>query len=97
MAGDQRPGQNEIRKLHDQIRNTLLGIDGIIDVHHQHLWSLDGEHHVLTAHIVVDGNFDSNEYGVMKSAAAEALSQYELAHTTIEIELKDESCRDDST
>jgi len=84
------------RKLHDEIRNTLLDIDGILEIHHQHLWSLDGEHHVLTAHIVVDGNFDTNKYGVMKNATADALKPYGLAHTTIEIELKDENCRDGS-
>lgn len=84
------------RKLHDEIRETLLDIDGISDVHHQHLWSLDGEHHVLTAHIVVDGDFDADKYSAMKNATAEALEQYGLAHTTIEIERSVESCRDDS-
>jgi cobalt-zinc-cadmium efflux system protein len=82
------------RALHDEIRNALLDIDGILDIHHQHLWSLDGEHHVLTAHIVVGGDFDADEYGAMKNATAEALEQFGLAHTTIEIELKDEFCRD---
>lgn len=78
------------------MRSTLLGIDGISDVHHQHLWSLDGEHHVLTAHIVVGGDFDANKYGLIKNATAEALEQFGLAHTTIEIERKKEICRDDT-
>ncbi|MDP2129176.1 MAG: cation diffusion facilitator family transporter [Pseudohongiella sp.] len=82
------------RELHNKIRLTLLGIGGVSDVHHQHLWSLDGEHHVLTAHIVVDGEFDVDEYGVIKDGVAAALEQYGLSHTTIEIELKRESCRD---
>lgn len=84
------------RGLHDRIRNTLLDIDGISDIHHQHLWSLDGEHHVLTAHIVVDCRFDAKEYRLIKNATAEALEPYGLAHTTIEIELTEEDCRDDS-
>lgn len=82
------------RELHNKIRRTLLGIGGVSDVHHQHLWSLDGEHHVLTAHIVVDGEFDVDEYGVIKDGVAAALEQYGLSHTTIEIELKREFCRD---
>lgn len=82
------------RELHDQIRSTLLSIDGIRDVHHQHLWSLDGEHHVLTAHVVVDGNFIANNYAAVKEATTEALAKYGLAHTTIEIELTEELCRD---
>ena len=84
------------RELHNKIRRTLLGIGGVSDVHHQHLWSLDGEHHVLTAHIVVDGEFDVDEYGVIKDGEAAALEQYGLSHTTIEIELKREFCRDEA-
>lgn len=82
------------RALHDQIRNTLLDLDGISDIHYLHLWSLDGEHHVLTAHIVFDGDFDANKYVTIKSEVAKALEQYGLVHTTIEIELKEEACRD---
>ncbi len=82
------------RMLHDEIRKTLLDVDGVSDVHHQHLWSLDGEHHVLTAHIVVNRNFNADEYGLIKSATAEALEQYGLAHTTIEVECNEEPCRD---
>ncbi|MDP4917615.1 MAG: cation diffusion facilitator family transporter [Haliea sp.] len=82
------------RALHDKIRKTLLDVDSVSGVHHQHLWSLDGEHHVLTAHIVVDRNFNADEYGRIKSATAEALEQYGLAHTTIEVECSEELCRD---
>jgi len=84
------------RTLHDQIRTTLLAIDGVDDVHHQHLWSLDGEHHVLTAHVVCSGDFDAFEYGSIKTSVAQALHPYGLAHTTIEIELAEEWCRDDN-
>jgi len=82
--------------LHDQIRVTLLGVNGVSDVHHQHLWSLDGEHHVLTAHVVCDGDFEACDYGAIKASVAEALKPYELAHTTIEIELEEEFCRDEA-
>jgi len=82
------------KALHEEIRHTLLGVDGISEVHHQHLWSLDGEHHVLTAHIVVDDGFTLEKYCTIKQTVAGVLKQYRLAHTTIEIELKQELCRD---
>ncbi|QBZ83456.1 Cadmium, cobalt and zinc/H(+)-K(+) antiporter [Hydrogenovibrio crunogenus] len=86
------------KKLHERIRHSLLNIDNIFEVHHQHLWSLDGEHHVLTAHIIINQNKDFNlkEYSAMKQSIANALEQYQLAHTTIEIELNQEFCRDQS-
>lgn len=82
--------------LHDKIERSLLGVDGVSEVHHQHLWSLDGEKHVLTAHIVLDQNedFSTNQYFTIKQSISKALEQYTLAHTTVEIELKQESCRD---
>lgn len=84
------------KALHEEIRRTLIGINGISGIHHQHLWSLDGEQHVLTAHIVVDheGVFGPDEYCAIKQSIAMALEQYPLAHTTIEIELTEEACRD---
>jgi cobalt-zinc-cadmium efflux system protein len=82
------------KALHEEIRRTLLDVDGISEVHHQHLWSLDGEHHVLTAHIVVDEGFGFDDYCTIKQSIASVLEQYQLAHTTIEIELKQERCRD---
>jgi cobalt-zinc-cadmium efflux system protein len=82
------------KTLHNEIRHTLLEIHGIHDIHHQHLWSLDGEHHVLSAHIVVDEAFHLEEYLMVKDAISEALKPFQLAHTTIEIELNHENCRD---
>jgi cobalt-zinc-cadmium efflux system protein len=82
--------------LHADIRQTLLGIEHVNEVHHQHLWSLDGEHHVLTAHLVVGDPFPLEQYSATKAAVAQALEPYQLAHTTIEIELPAESCRDSS-
>ena len=82
--------------LHDKIERSLLGVDGVSEVHHQHLWSLDGEKHVLTAHIVIDQSedFSTNQYFSIKQSISRALEQYTLSHTTVEIELKQESCRD---
>ncbi|SNY43699.1 cobalt-zinc-cadmium efflux system protein [Arsukibacterium tuosuense] len=85
------------KALQDQIQSTLQLIEGLDSVHHLHLWSLDGEHHVLTAHIVLNSseNFDADSYAEMKHKIADALEQFELAHTTIELELTHENCRDE--
>jgi cobalt-zinc-cadmium efflux system protein len=84
------------KSLHDEIRSTLLDVDGVREVHHLHLWSLDGENHVLTAHVVLDPNdgFCLVKYGSVKKSVAKGLEQFHLAHTTVEIELIQEPCRD---
>lgn len=76
-----------------EILQTLLAVEHVREVHHLHLWSLDGEHHVLTAHVVVD-HFNTESYTQLKDAVAKSLEPFHLAHTTIEIELREEQCRD---
>ncbi len=84
------------KKLNEDIRSCLLEISGVHDIHHQHLWSLDGEHHVLTAHVVMNypDGFSLEEYSALKQSVANELQRFHLAHTTIEIELEQEHCRD---
>lgn len=81
------------KALHD-IRQGLLQLDHVGNVHHMHFWSLDGEHHVLTAHIDLTERLDAVEQIALKKIIHEMLAGYNLTHTTIEFELPDEACRD---
>lgn len=80
--------------LPTKISEAMLKLQSVKDIHHLHLWSLDGEHHVLTAHLVVDVN-DISSQKKLKEQIALVLKDFKLAHTTIELELQEESCRDD--
>ena len=80
--------------LLESVRESLMSLKEIDDVHHLHLWSLDGEHHVLTAHVKAVLTQDLARYAQLKAIIQSALETYELAHTTIEIELAEEACRD---
>ncbi len=80
--------------LSTQITETLQSIDRVGEVHHLHLWSLDGERHVLTAHIVVDKLMTASEQQALKTKIADLLNDYHLEHTTIELEFPPEVCRD---
>ncbi|MDF2179855.1 cation diffusion facilitator family transporter [Aliiglaciecola sp. CAU 1673] len=81
--------------MQQQLQTTLLAIPGISALHHLHLWSLDGEQHVLTVHLVSDRVLDANAYQALKAEVNARLEPYRLAHTTIEVELPDEACRDE--
>ncbi|RKZ79579.1 MAG: cation transporter [Gammaproteobacteria bacterium] len=81
-------------KLLDEIRDKLNALQHVSNVHHIHLWSLDGEKHVLTAHLEIDQMVCANEQKEIKENVHKALSDYSLSHTTIEFELPDELCRD---
>ena len=79
--------------LLQNVTDKLLELDAVNDLHHLHIWSLDGEHHVATVHIV--SQFESKaEYLELKESVSNALQEFELSHTTIETELTSEECRD---
>jgi len=80
--------------LSAQIMHQLQAIDTVDEVHHLHLWSLDGERHVLTAHIVVNQSMTAIQQQTLKNTIAELLNEFQLEHTTIELEYPEELCRD---
>jgi len=80
--------------MHDKIYQELSTLQKVQEIHHLHLWSLDGEHNVLTAHLVLNSVVDQESQIRLKAEIAEKLSHFQLAHTTIEFELLDEGCRD---
>lgn len=82
------------KKLLEKIRQSFLAIGEVDEVHHLHLWSLDGEHHVLTAHVVVSPDLNSETHKDLRVRINQGLGEFGLDHTTIEIELADEECRD---
>ncbi|WP_018983694.1 cation diffusion facilitator family transporter [Salinimonas chungwhensis] len=82
-------------RLLQNVTDKLLELDAVSELHHLHIWSLDGDHHVATVHVV--SQFESKaEYLKLKESVSNALQEFELLHTTIEIELTSEECRDAS-
>ena len=81
-------------ELFEKIETALKTVSGVANIHHLHLWSLDGESHVLTAHVELANDFESSgDYLHVKTAINDALSEFQLYHTTIELEFLSESCR----
>ena len=75
------------------IEHQLEQIPNVLSTHHTHAWSLDGEHHVLTTHLVVPANASKAEIVQVKHDALRFMEQVDLEHTTIEVEYEDENCR----
>ncbi|MCB0176301.1 MAG: cation transporter [Anaerolineae bacterium] len=74
------------------IIQKLEAVPGVQSSHHTHLWSLDGEHHVLTTHLVVDQHTSRDEVMRIKAATKDVVNDLNLEHLTIEIEYEDEDC-----
>lgn len=81
-------------KTQDSIKKSLTKLPEVNGIHHMHFWSLDGESHVLTAHLELTHNIEIDELISLKQRMAKELSCYQLSHTTIEFEFPKETCRD---
>lgn len=70
----------------------LNEIEHVCSTHHTHVWSLDGEHHVLTSHIVVDEDVSKEQVLCLRKEILELVRELAFAHSTIEIEFGDDDC-----
>ncbi len=81
-------------KMLNEIRNKLTSLENVNAIHHLHLWSLDGEKNVLTAHLEINCMISADNQIKTKQEINKRLAEFSLAHTTIEFELPEEACRD---
>lgn len=76
----------------EEIKLKILKVKNVLSLHHTHLWSLEGEHHVFTTHLKL-GHIDKFEQILeVKQKVKHVLEEYPFSHYTIEVELEKESC-----
>ena len=76
-----------------ELQGKFEALPHVRSTHHTHVWSMDGVHHVLTTHIVVDSETTRDEVTELREEIARLCTDYDLAHTTVEIEWGDDECR----
>jgi cobalt-zinc-cadmium efflux system protein len=76
----------------DKIRQVVMSEPGVLDVHDFHLWTLDGQHHVVSLHVVVKANMDLKEAETLKENIKTRLKEIDITHSTIEVEFNPQHC-----
>ncbi len=76
----------------NDIRDSLMSLDGVEDVHDLHIWSLDGHYNVLTLHLKIPEGVTWKEAIKTKAQCREMLRKKNIRHSTIEIEIENEDC-----
>jgi cobalt-zinc-cadmium efflux system protein len=68
-----------------QVRQAILSIEGIEDLHHLHIWPLTINNLIVTAHLVVD----AKAYNPETLMAVETMlkERFQLLHTTFQMEM----------
>ena len=74
-----------------ELKAELLALGGVESLHDLHLWSLDGERHVMTLHLVT-GEDDTS---TIKQSVVDVARRHHIAHVTIEFERPGTVCATD--
>ena len=66
------------------IEASVAGLDGVVDVHHLHVWTLTSDMEVASAHVMIGA--ESDAHGVLDQARALLRKRYGIDHATLQIE-----------
>lgn len=73
----------------DEIKEHLLAVEGVKDIHHLHIWGISTNENALTAHIQIE---DVTQIPTIKKILKEELEEHNVKHSTLEFELTEENC-----
>lgn len=76
----------------DAFEQAVRGDPQVLSLHHTHSWTLDGERHVLTTHLVMRAEADRAAILAAKERVRQCLDPATFVHVTIDVELDGERC-----
>lgn len=68
----------------DQVRGDLAALDGVVDVHDVHVWTLTSSMDVLSAHVMT--RVDADSHRILDQARNLLADRYSLDHATLQVE-----------
>ncbi len=68
----------------DEVKATLLEIEGVLDVHDLHIWTITSGLDVLSCHVLIEDDKSSQQ--ILQQAIDKIKEVYKIEHTTVQIE-----------
>lgn len=87
---EKSPRNVDIKKL----KEDILCIEGVNDVHHIHIWSLDGEKNMATLHIGITDEPTIELYKYVKAKVQDVSVNAGIEHLTVQIDIDGECFMD---
>ena len=69
----------------NEVTGAMRQIDGVIDVHDLHIWSLGSSAHALSCHVLIE-DMPPSESNAILQRINDVLCKFEIHHTTIQFE-----------
>lgn len=76
----------------ESIQQEIKKLPEIYGIHDCHAWTMDGQYHVLTIHIVLDKDYRLSELLAIKQKVKTIVKKEGINHVTIEFENQSEDC-----
>jgi len=77
-----------------KIREKALATEGVLEIHHLHVWAISTTQNALTAHITVDESTTLQETQKIKDRLKHSFEHLNIQHSTLETELRDTKCNE---
>ncbi len=75
----------------EDVRSALHGLEGIMDIHHLHVWQLDEQRRALEVHLVIrEGSLEGKALKMQVRQMLE--NRFRIGHSCIELESFEERC-----
>lgn len=71
-----------------EIQEAMADINGVLDIHHLHVWRLDENNILLESHVVIDENDMPNMESIKSSLKELLSSNFDIHHSTLEFEFE---------
>ncbi len=84
------PSQLQMKEIEERIKK----VGKVLEIHHGHLWSLDGQRHIYTSHVVVDNSVTIYEMSEIRNRIKKMLREFSIWEANIEIEADGSDCVD---
>ena len=73
-----------------EITEHICEVEGVLSVHHIHVWSMDEHNNYATMHVVVNGDAH-----IIKNKIRDELREHGIGHVTLELEAENEHCHEE--
>ena len=77
-----------------EFERRLQALPNVVSSHHTHTWTIDGEHHVLSLHVVMEKGATREQVVEVKRAIRTELTARDFEHVTVDVEIEGEECVD---
>lgn len=79
----------------NKLKEEILGIEGVKDFKHLHIWALSTTENALTAHLQVEKSLSLDEIETLKDKVKHELEHFNVQHITLEIYFNDREFKEE--